>query len=94
MDLGIDHPSYNGLRGHNLKKLLKAELDATYKTLGDHKIPQRLLTIPTVSPYYLGQLMINSVLETLCVAEIWEINPFDQPAVETGKILTLEFLNS
>ena len=93
-DLGIDHPHYNGLRGHNLKDLLKAELDATYQTLGSHELPQRLITIPTVSPYYLGQLMINAVLETLYVAKIWDVNPFDQPAVEEGKILALKFLKN
>ncbi len=93
-DLAIDHPSYNCLRGHNLKDLLKAELDATYQTLGQHGLPQRLITIPTVSPYYLGQLMINAILETLFVAQIWQVNPLDQPAVEEGKILALKFLKN
>jgi glucose-6-phosphate isomerase len=37
--------------------------------------------------------MINAVLETLVVSQIWEVNPFDQPAVEEGKVLALKFLN-
>ena len=92
-DLGIDHPAYTPLREHGLKNLLQAELRATYETVCSHELPLRLVTIPAVSPYYLAQLMINTVLETLAVASIWEVNPFDQPAVEEGKILALKFLN-
>lgn len=92
-DLAIDHPSYNPLRGHSLAKLLKAELDATFTTLKKHELPLRLITIPKVDTYHLGQLMMNAVIETLHVAKIWDINPFDQPAVEEGKILALQFLN-
>jgi glucose-6-phosphate isomerase len=92
-DLGIDHLKYNDLKGRNLKDLLKAELDATHQTLSKHYLPQRLITISIVNSYYLGQLMINAVLETLYVAKIWDVNPFDQPAVEEGKILAMKFLN-
>jgi len=92
-DLEIDHPSYSQLRGHSLCALLKAELNATYETLKKHNLPLRLITIPEVTPYYLGQLMMNSVIETLQVAKIWDVNPFDQPAVEEGKILAIKFLN-
>lgn len=92
-DLQIDHPSYNPLRPHGLKKLLDAELRATYQTLLAHDMPLRLISIPAVSPYSIGELMILSVLETLLTAKIWGIDPFDQPAVEEGKILALQFLN-
>jgi glucose-6-phosphate isomerase len=92
-DLGIDHPAYTSLRGCDLKDLLQAELRATYETIRTHELPLRLIVLPTVTPYYLGQLMINTVLETLAVASIWNVNPFDQPAVEEGKVLALKFLN-
>ncbi|MCX7343613.1 MAG: glucose-6-phosphate isomerase [Proteobacteria bacterium] len=92
-DLEIDHPSYTPLRGHSLSELLKAELEATYATLKNHRAPLRLTIIPEVNPYYLGQLMMNAVIETLYVAKIWGVDPFDQPAVEEGKVLALKFLN-
>lgn len=92
-DLGIDHPAYIPLRGAGLKDLLHAELCATYETMRSHQLPLRLITMTAVNPYYLGQLMVNAVLETLAVASIWDVNPFDQPAVEEGKILALKFLN-
>jgi glucose-6-phosphate isomerase len=53
----------------------------------------RLITIPSINTYYLAQLMLNTVLETLAVSVIWDVNPFDQPAVEEGKVLALKFLN-
>jgi len=93
VDLGIDHPSYQPLRHHSLKQLLNAEMRATHETMRAHNLPLRLVTIPTINTYYLGQLMINAVLETLVVSQIWEVNPFDQPAVEEGKVLALKFLN-
>ena len=92
-DLGIDHQSYNGLKGHTLKDLLDAELSATYKTLIKHELPVRLIDIPEINPFSLGQLMMSAVIETLYVAKIWNVNPFDQPAVEEGKILAMQFLN-
>jgi glucose-6-phosphate isomerase len=92
-DLEIDHSAYVPLRKHGLKNLLKAELHATYETLRGHELPIRLITLPAINAYYLGQLMFNTVLETLAVASIWDVNPFDQPAVEEGKILALKFLN-
>lgn len=92
-DLKIDHPSYISLRHHGLRSLLLAELLATYETIRGHELPLRLVTVPAVNTYYLGQLMINAVLETLYVASIWGVNPFDQPAVEEGKVLALKFLN-
>lgn len=33
----------------------------------------------------LGALMMHFILETLITAELWQINPFGQPAGETGK---------
>lgn len=92
-DLNIDHPAYKSLSGHSLNELLKAELRATYKTIRAHDLPLRLITIPSINTYYLAQLMLNTVLETLAVSVIWDVNPFDQPAVEEGKVLALKFLN-
>lgn len=92
-DLNIDHPAYQSLRYHSLRQLLNAEMRATYETMRAHDLPLRLITIPSINTYYLGQLMMNTVLETLVVSQIWGVNPFDQPAVEEGKVLALKFLN-
>lgn len=93
VSLDIDHSAYKPLRGHSLQELLKAELHATYETMRAHDLPLRLITVPVINTYYLAQLMLNTVLETLAVSVIWDVNPFDQPAVEEGKVLALKFLN-
>ncbi len=93
VNLNIDHPAYKPLRGHSLQELLKAELHATYETMRAHALPLRLVTVPVINTYYLAQLMLNAVLETLAVSIIWDVNPFNQPAVEEGKVLALKFLN-
>lgn len=92
-DLNLKHAAYSALKGKTLKDLYKAELMATYTTMCNHNLPLRLVTIDRISTYNLGWLMLNAVLETLITAKIWGVNAFDQPAVEEGKILALQFLN-
>ena len=37
--------------------------------------------------------MMHFILETLISAELMNINPFDQPAVESGKVLTRNIMS-
>jgi glucose-6-phosphate isomerase len=41
----------------------------------------------------LGGLMMHFILETLIAARLWNVDPFGQPAVEQGKILTRKYLS-
>jgi len=40
-----------------------------------------------------GELFTYFILETVLVAKLLNINPFDQPAVEQVKVLTKKYLN-
>ena len=40
----------------------------------------------------LGALMMHFMLETIIAAHLLNVDPFDQPAVEEGKILTRDYL--
>ncbi|MGH6792780.1 MAG: hypothetical protein ACRECF_08585, partial [Methyloceanibacter sp.] len=40
----------------------------------------------------LGALMMHFMLETILAAHLLGVDPFDQPAVESGKILTRRYL--
>jgi len=40
----------------------------------------------------LGGLYMHYMLETILTAALLGVNPFDQPAVEEGKILTREYM--
>lgn len=54
--------------------------------------PARILEIPAHSTESLGAILMHIMLETVLTACIWNINPFDQPAVEESKKTSLAAL--
>ena len=40
----------------------------------------------------LGELMMHFMLETIIAAHLLGVDPFDQPAVEEGKVLAKKYL--
>ena len=48
---------------------------------------QRIFQTERLDEATLGALMMHFILEMLLTAGLWQINPFGQPAVETGKKL-------
>ena len=71
---------------------MSCELEATRSILIQNKKPIRLLEIPKVNERGLGSLMMHFILETIITADLYKINPFDQPAVESGKELAKKYL--
>lgn len=72
--------------------LMKAEQKATINTLRRHRRPTRVIHLNSLDGRILGGLMMHYILETLAMAHLMGINPFDQPAVEEGKILAQQYL--
>lgn len=72
--------------------LMIAEQKATIDTLRNNNRPVRVIEISDVNETNLGSLMMHAMLETLMIAKLWGVNPFDQPAVEEGKIRALNYL--
>ncbi len=85
-------PAVKPLVGHTVGELLLAEYRATRETLTRHARPNRAITLNTCDPAALGALILQLELETVVVAELLGIDPFDQPAVEEGKRLAREYL--
>ena len=50
------------------------------------------MAIPEITPEILGELLMHFMFEVLSVCNLIGINPFDQPAVEGGKIITKNLL--
>jgi glucose-6-phosphate isomerase len=48
----------------------------------------RTIMLPEVNAFTIGQLLYMLEVETAFVAELLNINAFDQPGVEEGKIAT------
>ena len=51
------------------------------------KRPSNLLLLPKLNPFYLGALLALYENRTASLGALWNINSFDQPGVEYGKVL-------
>ena len=85
-------PAVQPLIGHTTGELLLAEYRATRETLTRHARPNRAIALDTRDPAALGALILLLELETIVIAELLQVDPFDQPAVEEGKRLAREYL--
>ncbi|MBX3487444.1 MAG: hypothetical protein KF798_06050 [Candidatus Paracaedibacteraceae bacterium] len=79
-------------QGHTMGDLMEAEQRATIDTLKNNACPVRHIHLDVVDEYALGYLMMHYVIETLTMASILDVDAFNQPAVEEGKILTRQYL--
>ncbi len=85
-------PQIGYLAGKSVGDLVDCEQRATIATLTKNLRPVRTLAIETVDERTMGALLMHFMLETIIAAKLMNIDPFDQPAVEQGKILTREYL--
>ncbi len=72
--------------------LMEAEQRATVDTFVQNKIPCREIYLSNIDEYSIGKLLAFSIQETIATCLYFEVNPFNQPAVEQGKILTKKYL--
>ena len=72
--------------------LMQAEQQATLDTFSQNNFKFREIFIPIINSYSIGSLMAASIIETVAACVYFEVNPFNQPAVEQGKILTKQYL--
>ena len=82
----IDGIAYLG--GHTMAELINAEQAATEAALGRAGRPSMTIRIPEVRPFTVGQVLYLLEVTTAMAGGLYGINPFDQPGVEEGKILT------
>ena len=75
------------------KELINKQAEATIETIESLKdIPCDVITIQRVDEYNLAKLMFSYQLLTSIVGSFVQINTYDQPGVETGKIILKEKL--
>ena len=65
-----------------------------FQSLMKKKIPLRSIDLNQISEKILGKIVMSFFLETIYACKLLHINPFNQPAVEEGKILALKFLQN
>ncbi|WP_259782294.1 glucose-6-phosphate isomerase [Aestuariispira ectoiniformans] len=87
-----DDPKLSYMVGSTLGDLMDASRRATAETLAHNGCPVRLITIGDINENSVGALMMHFMLETILAAHLMQVDPFDQPAVEHGKVLTRRYL--
>ena len=80
--------SLNFLNKKSLSKIKNAQKDALIEIFKKNKIPYREFVISGYDEKILGELFSYFILETVCIAKLIGVNPFNQPAVEQTKTLT------
>jgi glucose-6-phosphate isomerase len=88
----ISHKGLEYLSNHTFNELIQAEYQATKQSLTESHKSNISIEIPEVNAFYLGQLFQTMELSVACIGELYNINTFDQPGVERGKVLTKEIL--
>ena len=80
------------LKNKSLEFVINAQFNATKNIFKLKKIPFRQITFNKKNEEELGEIFTFFVLETILLARLMNINPFDQPAIEQVKIETKKFL--
>tara|TARA_B100001057_G_scaffold325083_1_gene325296 strand:- start:2625 stop:3830 length:1206 start_codon:yes stop_codon:yes gene_type:complete len=73
--------------------LMQAEQRATIETFKGNNFSFREIFLPKIDEENIGKLLAMSFIETIAACIYIDVDPFDQPAVEQGKILTKKYLN-
>ncbi|GGK40192.1 glucose-6-phosphate isomerase [Salinarimonas ramus] len=81
-----------GFAGKTIGDLVAAQGRATADTLAKNKRPVRTIHVDTLDERAMGHLLMHFMLETILAGYGIGVNPFDQPAVEEGKILAKQYL--
>ncbi|HEX9647797.1 MAG TPA: glucose-6-phosphate isomerase [Alphaproteobacteria bacterium] len=84
-ELVAGEPALGYLSGRTMGDLFAAEQRATWDTLAARGRPVRVVRLDRLDARALGALLMHFMLETIIAAELWGVDPFDQPAVEDGK---------
>ena len=80
------------LNKNKLGDVIYANQESTIKTIANKNHLTRRFDIKELDEYSLGQIMMYFMLETIFYSKIINVNPFDQPAVEEGKIYARNML--
>ena len=86
----LEGVSYLG--GHTMAELIQAEQQATAIALSEAGQPNITHIFPEINAFTLGQFFMLMEMQTAIAGELFNINAFDQPGVEAGKINTYALL--
>jgi len=74
------------LGGRDLAELFRAEREGTRIALTEARRPNVQITFPEVTPHSIGQYLQMMEVAVAVMGEHYDVDAFDQPGVEAGKI--------
>jgi len=81
--------------GLSFNSLLNTQADSTIESVKEQKdIPCDVVTISAIDEYNIAKLMFSYQLLVSCIGSFLQINTYDQPGVESGKIILKEKLQN
>ena len=80
------------MNNKDINRVKNAQKKALIKVFKEKKIPYREIKISISNEEVLGKLFAYFIIETILIAKLTNINPFDQPAVEKVKLYTRKIL--
>jgi glucose-6-phosphate isomerase len=83
-----DIPDLAYLGGQSLADLLHSEQKATAMALARAGRPNCTIHLSSISPESVGALMYMFEVQTVFSGALFDVNPLDQPGVESGKMIT------
>jgi glucose-6-phosphate isomerase len=76
---------FSYLGGHSLGELFEIEAEATRLALTRAGRSNMRLILPEVNAFTIGQLLFLLEVQTVFAGGLYNVDPLDQPAVESGK---------
>jgi glucose-6-phosphate isomerase len=89
---GFDVPHFPFLEGRSMAEVFDAEFHATRQVITDAGHPNMTIHLPVLDAHVLGQLIDLYQRTTIYAGLLYGINPLDQPSVEIGKRLAIDYL--
>ena len=82
------------MAGRTIGDIVAAQARASMDVLIRKGHPVRHIHVEQADEKAVGALLMHFMLETIIIGDILGVDPFDQPAVELGKVLTREYLQA
>ena len=83
----FDGLAWGCAEGYSFNELLNMQADATIQSVQEQDdIPCDVISIRTVDEYNIAKIMFSYQLLVSCIGAFLQINTYDQPGVEYGKI--------
>jgi glucose-6-phosphate isomerase len=83
----FDDLAWSCAEGYSFNDLLNMQADATIQSVQEQgDIPCDVVSIRTVDEYNIAKIMFSYQLLVSCIGQFLQINTYNQPGVEYGKI--------